>query len=314
MSERHILARSDDTDPTFRYLRDISHAPLLTRDDERRLGQIVMRGQEAEAERRFAGASLDDGRRAVLDRDVADAREASEQFVGANLRLVVSVARRHRGSGTSLLDMVQEGNLGLLHAVEKFDYRKGFKFSTYATWWIRQAVMRADPGTRSIQLPGPAATLLRRAGRVSSDLETTLGRRPTTAELADHLDVSVERLGDVLAHGSAMASFSDPVSTAGELVIGDVISNPTAVSPEDEALRAATPDQLARILDMLDQRERRVIAMRYGLGGRSPADHAAVAAAIGVSRERARQLEARAVAKLRHPSAQRRIERETEAG
>ena len=314
MTAAHVHRRQPAADSTRRYLDDISHAPLLTRDEEAGLGRLIRGGHEAEAELRGAGDNLDDDRRHALERQLCAGRAASERFVVSNLRLVVSVARHHRGSGAALLDMVQEGNLGLLRAVEKFDDRRGFKFSTYATWWIRQAVTRAEPDARPIRLPSSAASLLRQARSAQIELEGALSRPPTTEELAGNLGVDADRLADVMRCTSSPVSLSDPTVAAEDLLIGDVISDPAAVSTEDEALRGDVPGQVARVLELLDGRERQVITLRYGLGERHPVDHGTIAAIVGISPERSRQLEARAMAKLRHPTAHARIERESDLG
>ena len=217
------------------YLNDIGKYALLTKDAEARLAQAVEAGRQARGE--LAGAEgISPSRQRELRRLIRDGDQATETFVKANLRLVVSIAKKYQAAGLPLLDLVQEGNLGLIHAVEKFDWRKGFKFSTYATWWIRQAITRgmANSG-RTVRLPVHAGDLLNRTIKARGRLEGQLGRRPTIAELAADLEVPEERVTDILRHVAEPLSLSEPLRDDGDAELGDVVADQAAVSPFDAA-------------------------------------------------------------------------------
>ena len=284
------------------YLNEIGRYALLTKADEERLGRAVEEGQAAAAEL-AADAGLTPARRRHLRALVAAGEQATTEFCQANLRLVVSIAKRYQASGLPLLDLVQEGNLGLLHAVEKFDYKKGFKFSTYATWWIRQAITRGIANTgRTIRLPVHAGDLVARVHRAQSRLEAQLGRRPTPEELGADLDLSPERVEEVLAMATDPVSISAPLSEDGEGELGDVMEDVTAVSPLEEVLANSVPTELARLLAVLDEREREILRLRYGLDQGEPRTLEEVGERMHLTRERIRQIESRALCKLRHPS------------
>jgi RNA polymerase sigma factor (sigma-70 family) len=285
------------------YLNEIGRYPLLTKADEERLGRIVEDGQLATAELAAGGSSLSAARRRSLRERVAAGEKATTEFCQANLRLVVSIAKRYQASGVTLLDLVQEGNLGLLHAVEKFDYKKGFKFSTYATWWIRQAITRGIANTgRTIRLPVHAGDLVTRVQRAQTRLEVQLGRRATPEELAQDLDMTPARVEEVLAMATDPVSISTPLSEDGEGELGDVMEDTTALSPLEEAIANAVPTELARLLAVLDEREREILHLRYGLDQGVPRTLEEVGECMHLTRERIRQIESRALCKLRHPS------------
>jgi RNA polymerase sigma factor (sigma-70 family) len=292
----------DEEDLVRLYLRDIGRHELLTKDDEARLGRAIEAAQSARAE--LAGtAKVSPSARTKLRRTVREGEEAARTFVNANLRLVVSIAKRYQASGLPLLDLVQEGNLGLVHAVEKFDYRKGFKFSTYATWWIRQAIARgiANNG-RTIRLPVHAGDMLRQLQQARSRLELELGRKPTTVDLAEDLGLSEQQVIDILRHASEPMSLSQPVSPDGDDEFGDFVEDTLAVSPLEAAVDSVLSDELNRLLKVLDEREREILRLRYGLDRSDPRTLDEVGERFNLTRERIRQIEARAMSKLRHPS------------
>jgi len=295
--------QTPDDDLVRLYLHDIGRHQLLTRDDEAMLAQVAEVGRAARIE--LAGGAAVGGERASeLCRAVENGDRAVETFVNANLRLVVSIAKRYRGSDLPLLDLVQEGNLGLIHAVEKFDWRKGFKFSTYATWWIRQAISRgiANAG-RTIRLPAHAAEFLAQVTGARGRLEAQLGRPPSVDELACDLGVGEDRIVEILRHAAIPASLSSPLHSDSDAELGDVVEDRSAVSPPEAAAMALLPLQITRMLDCLDDRERQIIRLRFGLDRREPLTLEQVGVDFGLTRERIRQIEARALSKLRHPSA-----------
>jgi RNA polymerase sigma factor (sigma-70 family) len=284
------------------YLNDVGKHCLLSKDDEVRLAQAVEAGRAARAEL-ATGSRVGSSRQRRLSRLVREGERASETFVTANLRLVVSIAKKYQASELPLLDLVQEGNLGLIHAVEKFDWRKGFKFSTYATWWIRQAITRgiANSG-RTIRLPVHAGDLLDRVIKARGRLEGQLGRRPTAAELAADLALEETRVTGILRHLSQPMSLSEPLRSDSDAELGDVVEDRNAVSPFDAAATALLSGEVAKMLVVLDEREREILQLRFGLDRGQPRTLDEVGAHFNLTRERIRQIEARAMSKLRHPT------------
>ena len=287
------------------YLNDVGKYALLTKADEVRLAQTVETGSEARAE--LGGvADLTPSRRHELRRLVRQGEEATQTFVEANLRLVVSIAKRYQAADLPLLDLVQEGNLGLIHAVEKFDWRKGFKFSTYATWWIRQAIARGIANTgRTVRLPVHAGDLLVRVTKARGRLEGTLGRRPTIAELAADLDLEEHRVVEILRYVAEPMSLSEPLRLDSDSELGDVVEDRSAVSPFDAAAASLLSDEVAKMLGVLDERERVILQLRFGLDRGEPRTLDEVGIHFKLTRERIRQIEARAMSKLRHPTLDR---------
>jgi RNA polymerase sigma factor (sigma-70 family) len=296
-------AQMPDEDLVRLYLTDIGRHPLLTKDDEARLAQEAEAGRDARAEL-TANEACGPARARELRRTVRTGDAAVETFINGNLRLVVSIAKRYQGADLPLLDLVQEGNLGLIHAVEKFDWRKGFKFSTYATWWIRQAITRGIAnGGRTIRLPVHASDLLNQTLRSRARLEARLGRRPSVSELAADLEVSAERVVDILRHAATPGSLSEPLGHDSDAELGDFLEDRAAVSPSEAAAAALLPGEVAKMLVALDDREREIIRLRFGLDRGEPHTLEEVGVCFGLTRERIRQIEARAMSKLRHPTA-----------
>ncbi|HET9732186.1 MAG TPA: sigma-70 family RNA polymerase sigma factor [Acidimicrobiales bacterium] len=292
-----------DEDLVRLYLSDIGRHQLLTKEDEAALAQAVEAGREARAEL-AAGEKVAAARTRELRRVAQAGDTAVETFVNSNLRLVVSIAKRYQASDLPLLDLVQEGNLGLIHAVEKFDWRKGFKFSTYATWWIRQAITRGIAnGGRTIRLPVHAGDLLNQVTKARARLEGHLGRRPSVIELAADLDVSVDKVIEILRHAATPASLSEPLRHDSDGELGDLVEDLGAASPFEAAAASLLPGTVASMLACLDDREREIIRLRFGLDRGEPRTLEEIGLQFGLTRERIRQIEARAMSKLRHPTA-----------
>jgi len=293
----------DDEDLVRLYLTDIGQYDLLTKEDEVRLAQAIEAGAAARRELTGAGRALPAARRRELRRGVRQGEDAERVFVQSNLRLVVSIAKKYQASGLPMLDLVQEGNLGLMHAVEKFDWRKGFKFSTYATWWIRQAITRGIANTgRTIRLPVHAGDTLARVQKARARLELRLGRVPTLAELAQDVDLPEDKVTDALRFAGEPLSLSEPLREDGDAELGDVVEDRTAESPFEAAAGALLSEEVARLLAPLDEREREILKLRFGLDRGEPRTLEEVGEHFELTRERIRQIEARAMSKLRHPS------------
>ncbi len=293
----------DEEDLVRLYLTDIGQYPLLTKDDEVRLAQAIEAGNEARTELDDGGKEVTPGRKRELRRTARAGETAERTFVQSNLRLVVSIAKKYQASGLPLLDLIQEGNLGLMHAVEKFDWRKGFKFSTYATWWIRQAITRGIANTgRTIRLPVHAGDTLARLQKARARLELKLGRPATLAELSAEVEMPEDKVTEALRFAAEPLSLSEPLREDGDAELGDVVEDRSAESPFEVAATALLPDEINRLLAPLDDREREILKLRFGLDRGEPRTLEEVGEHFNLTRERIRQIEARAMSKLRHPS------------
>jgi len=297
-------AESDEEDLVRIYLTDVGQYELLTKDDEVRLAQRIEAGAEARKTLQEAKpGSLTDHKRREMRRRIKRGDEAQQAFVQSNLRLVVSIAKKYQASGLPLLDLIQEGNLGLMHAVEKFDWRKGFKFSTYATWWIRQAITRGIANTgRTIRLPVHAGDTLARLQKARSRLELKHGRPATIAELAVEVELPEEKITEALRFQSEPLSLSEPLRQDGEAELGDVVEDRSIDSPFEVAATTMLPEEICRLLAPLDERERAILRLRFGLDRGETRTLEEVGEHFSLTRERIRQIEARAMSKLRHPS------------
>ena len=286
------------------YLKDIGRYGLLTKEDEVSLAQAAEAGRGARAEL-ISDQGVSALRKQELFRMIRDGDEAVETFVKANLRLVVSIAKKYQTGRLPMLDLIQEGNLGLMHVVDKFDWRKGFKFSTYATWWIRQAISRGIVNSgRTVRLPTHAEDLLTRVNTARGRLEGELGRRPTTGELSADLEIDEEKVTEVLRHAAAPLSLSQPLGEDDAAELGEVVEDRGAISPFEAASAALVTGEIEKVLVVLDGREQEIFQQRYGLDGSEPRTLDEVGKKLKLSRERIRQIESRAMCKLRHPSTQ----------
>ena len=291
-----------DDDLVGLYLQDISVHPLLTREDEVRLGELVAAGKAAAAELSRGGPDVEK-RKAELRDQVRDGDDATTRFVQSNLRLVVSLARRYRSSGLPMLDLIQEGNLGLLRAVEKFDARRGFKFSTYASWWIRQAMTRSIANNgRTIRLPVHTGDQVMRMRKATLEFERVRGRLPSSAELAAEVGIPLRQVEDLLPHLSNPRSFSEALGVEGDMELGDTVEDANVLPPDEQVLASLLPEAVEVMLSALGEREREVLFLRYGLDRGSPRTLEELAQHFNVTRERIRQIESKALAKLRRSS------------
>ncbi len=295
-------------DPVRTYLREIGRVPLLSREQEVELAQAFEAGQEAEA--KLNGDHVPSDELEQLKLIAHHGQRARERLTVANLRLVVSIAKRYMHRGVSFLDLIQEGNMGLMRAVEKFDWRKGYKFSTYATWWIRQSITRAIADqARTIRVPVHTVEALQELRRLRREHIQQHGIAPTYEELAAQLGTSVDRVKKIDQAASYTASLERPLSDDDEDTLGDFLADTSIPSPSREALRAKLKEELRRALQGLDGREREILELRYGLHDGHPRTLKEVAAMFDVTRERVRQIEIKALEKLKHPSRQQTLRR-----
>jgi RNA polymerase primary sigma factor len=299
------------SDPVRMYLKEIGKVPLLTARQEVDLAMKIEAGLIALDELEKAaeeGRTLERAETRRLERIERIGIEAKKQLVEANLRLVVSIAKRYVGRGMLFLDLIQEGNLGLIRAVEKFDYGKGFKFSTYATWWIRQAITRAIADqARTIRIPVHMVETINKLIRIQRQLLQELGREPTPEEIGEKMDMTAERVREILKISQEPVSLETPIGEEEDSQLGDFIEDSEAVVPPDAASFSMLQEQLAKVLDSLSERERKVIELRFGLEDGHPRTLEEVGREFGVTRERIRQIESKTLCKLRHPSRSSRL-------
>ncbi|GGO63504.1 hypothetical protein GCM10012289_10720 [Nonomuraea cavernae] len=290
------------TDSVKTYLKEIGRVPLLSAEQEIELAKRIEAGLFA-AERLDTEPDLSRELRDDLVWIAEEGARAKQRMLEANLRLVVSIAKRYTGRGMLFLDLIQEGNLGLIRTIEKFDYRLGFKFSTYATWWIKQAITRAMADqARTIRIPVHMVELINKVARVQRRLQSELGREPTPEEIAVEADLPPERVAEVQAYGREPISLHTPLGEQGDSEFGDLIEDTEAVSPAEAVSFTLLQQQLRSLLDELTEREAGVISMRYGLRDGKPMTLDEIGRVYGVTRERIRQIEAKTMSKLRHPS------------
>jgi RNA polymerase primary sigma factor len=298
-----VAAGGASTDPVKDYLKQIGKVPLLNAEQEVELAKRIEAGVFADHKLDEGGAVLRPGQSIDLERVAEDGRRAKNHLVEANLRLVVSLARRYAGRGMLLLDLIQEGNLGLIRAVDKFDYTKGYKFSTYATWWIRQAITRAMADqARTIRLPAHMVEAVHQLARARRQMLQDLGREPTPGELAAGLGMTPERVIEVHKYGRQPISLHTPLGEDGDSELGDLIEDCEAIQPGEAASFTLLQEQLHSVLGALSEREAGVVSMRFGLTDGQPKTLDQIGKVYGVTRERIRQIESRAMSKLRHPS------------
>ena len=296
------------SDPVRMYLQEIGRYPLLTPQQEVELAMQMETGLRAE-EKLEAGGELGSAERTILDRAVRQADRARKRLVEANLRLVVSIAKKYVGRGLGLLDLIQEGNLGLIRAVEKFDYRKGFKFSTYATWWIRQAVTRAlaDQG-RTIRVPVHMVETINKLAQSQRALMQDLGREPTIGEIASELELEPSKVTELRRIALDPVSLETPLGEEDDSTLADFVEDTDAEVPVEAASFRLLQDYLGLALEDLNERERQVLIMRFGLADGKVRTLEEVGAYFKVTRERIRQIETKALAKLRQPARARKLE------
>jgi RNA polymerase primary sigma factor len=307
-------AGAGTSDPVRMYLREIGQVPLLTAQEEVDLAMRIEAGVHAEDRLADLNASgeitaLDPAEKVLLNRAKRDGELAKQELTQANLRLVVSIAKRYLGRGMQILDLIQEGNLGLMRAVEKFDYTKGFKFSTYATWWIRQAITRAIADqARTIRIPVHMVESINKVHRHQRQLIQELEREPTVDELAEKSDLTPQRVREILRISQDPLSLDSPVGDEDDSYLADFIEDQQAVMPADVATANSLSEQIMSALDELSDREKQVVRLRFGLDGDQPQTLEEVGKQFGVTRERIRQIESKTLAKLRHPHRRQKLE------
>jgi RNA polymerase primary sigma factor len=298
-----VAAAGASADPVKDYLKQIGKVALLDARQEVELAKRIEAGLFADHKLAASSGVLRAGQNIDLEQVAEDGRLAKNHLVEANLRLVVSLARRYTGRGMLFLDLVQEGNLGLIRGVEKFDYTRGYKFSTYATWWIRQAITRAMADqSRTIRLPVHVSEAISTLARMQRQMLQDLGREPTRQELAAGLDTTPEKLSEMQKYGREPISLSTPLGENGDSELGDLIEDSEAIQPGEAASFTLLQEQLHSVLGTLSEREAGVVSLRFGLADGQPRTFDEIGTVYGVSRERIRQIESKAMYRLRHPS------------
>ncbi|MBE4716733.1 RNA polymerase sigma factor [Pseudarthrobacter sp. AB1] len=300
---QQVMSAGATADPVKDYLKQIGKVALLNAEQEVDLALRIEAGLFAEEKINADDGSMEPKFKRELEFVIHDGKRAKNHLLEANLRLVVSLAKRYTGRGMLFLDLIQEGNLGLIRAVEKFDYTKGFKFSTYATWWIRQAITRAMADqARTIRIPVHMVEVINKLARVQRQMLQDLGREPTPEELALELDMTPEKVVEVQKYGREPISLHTPLGEDGDSEFGDLIEDSEAVVPADAVSFTLLQEQLHSVLDTLSEREAGVVAMRFGLTDGQPKTLDEIGKVYGVTRERIRQIESKTMSKLRHPS------------
>ena len=309
--DEELALKAPTNDPVRMYLKEIGKVPLLTAEQEVILAKAIDEGEAATAEIDKAtdnGRKLTPTRLRELQRTERHGQLAKKKLIEANLRLVVSIAKRYVGRGMLFLDLIQEGNLGLIRAVEKFDYNKGFKFSTYATWWIRQAITRAIADqARTIRIPVHMVETINKLIRIQRQLLQDLGREPTPEEIGREMEFSPEKVREILKVSQEPVSLETPIGEEEDSHLGDFIEDSDAVVPVDAASFILLQEQLGSVLHTLSEREKKVIELRFGLVDGHPRTLEEVGREFGVTRERIRQIESKTLSKLRHPSRSQRL-------
>ena len=301
--KRRVIAAGATADPVKDYLKQIGRVSLLNAEQEVDLSERIEAGLYAQHLLDTESEGMEFKRKRELKWAAADGKKAKDHLLEANLRLVVSLAKRYTGRGMLFLDLIQEGNLGLIRAVEKFDWKKGFKFSTYATWWIRQAITRAMADqARTIRVPVHMVEVINKLSRVQRQMLQDLGREPTPDELARELDMPVEKVQEVQKYGREPISLHTPLGEDGDSEFGDLIEDTDAIAPSDAVAFSLLQEQFKQVLETLSPREAGVIKMRYGLEDGQPKTLDDIGRVYGVTRERIRQIESKTMSKLRHPS------------
>jgi RNA polymerase primary sigma factor len=300
---QQVVTAGATADPVKDYLKQIGKVALLNAEQEVELAKRIEAGLFAEERLARESAQMERTYRRDLEWIAEDGRRAKNHLLEANLRLVVSLAKRYTGRGMLFLDLIQEGNLGLIRAVEKFDYTKGYKFSTYATWWIRQAITRAMADqARTIRIPVHMVEVINKLARVQRQMLQDLGREPTPEELAKELDMTPEKVVEVQKYGREPISLHTPLGEDGDSEFGDLIEDSEAIVPSDAVSFTLLQEQLQQVLETLSEREAGVVAMRFGLTDGQPKTLDEIGKVYGVTRERIRQIESKTMSKLRHPS------------
>ena len=300
---QQVTVAGATADPVKDYLKQIGKVSLLNAEEEVDLARRIEAGLYAEYKLKNQADEMTSRERRELHFLAQDGQQAKNHLLEANLRLVVSLAKRYTGRGMQFLDLIQEGNLGLIRAVEKFDYTKGYKFSTYATWWIRQAITRAMADqARTIRIPVHMVEVINKLARVQRQMLQDLGREPTPEELAKELDMTAEKVVEVQKYGREPISLHTPLGEDGDSEFGDLIEDSEAIVPADAVSFTLLQEQLHHVLDTLSEREAGVVSMRFGLGDGQPKTLDEIGKVYGVTRERIRQIESKTMSKLRHPS------------
>ncbi|MBM3145195.1 MAG: sigma-70 family RNA polymerase sigma factor [Chloroflexi bacterium] len=308
VTEENRLANIDTKDLLGLYFKDAAHVPLLTAEEELELAQKIEKGRKAR-KKLTGGDEISPEKRAELHEAIRGEWEAVEHLITANTRLVISVAKKHMGRGVPFIDLIQEGNIGLMRAAKKFDYKRGYKFSTYATWWIRQAVTRAiaDQG-RTIRIPVHMGDQISRLFRMQHKLKQDLERDPTADELARELEISPDKVHYMFQVARRPLSLEMPTTIEGDAVLGDFIEDGETPSPDETTTHQILREQLEQVMEELPAREARILRLRYGIPDGKSHTLQEVGNKVGVSRERVRQIEAQALRRLRRPGVRRKLQ------